>query len=123
MDAVRSEISANGATNTSEFGTVKIESEFLALLEMSTYHQIREGVRYPGILFIHGMNDPRVDVWHSAKAVARFHQANKGGAPVLLRLDQQAGHGIGSTENQIQAKLADEWSFLLWQFGLAGLKP
>lgn len=123
MDTVRSELSANGATNTSEFGTVKIENEFKALLEMSTYHQIRDGVRYPAILFVHGMNDPRVDVWHSAKAVARFQQAAKGGAPILLRLDQQAGHGIGSTENQIQARLADEWAFLLWQFGLAGLKP
>jgi prolyl oligopeptidase len=122
MDTVRSEVSANGATNTSEFGTVKIESEFIALLEMSTYHQILDGVRYPGILFTHGMNDPRVDVWQSAKAVARFQQASKGCAPVLLRLDQQAGHGIGSTENQTQALLADEWSFLLWQFGLAALK-
>ncbi len=123
MDTVRSEVSANGATNTSEFGTVNVKSEFIALLEMSTYHQIVDGARYPAILFTHGMNDPRVDVWQSAKAVARFQQATKSGAPVLLRLDQRAGHGIGSGEDQIQALLADEWSFLLWQFGVVGLKP
>lgn len=123
MDAVRSELSANGATNTSEFGTVKVESEFIALLEMSTYHQIRDGVNYPAILLVHGMNDPRVDVWHSAKAAARFQQAGKGSRPILLRLDQQAGHGVGSTADQAHALLADQWSFLLWQFGLAALKP
>lgn len=120
MDAVRSELSANGATNISEFGTVSIESEFNALLAMSTYHQISDGTRYPAVLFIHGMNDPRVDVWQSAKAAARFQQAGSGRGPVLLRLDQTAGHGIGSTADQINATLADEWSFLLWQFGLAG---
>ncbi len=123
MDTVRSEVSANGVTNTSEFGTVKIESEFKALLEMSTYHQIRDGTKYPAVLFIHGLNDPRVDVWHSAKTAARFQQAGTEGRPVLLRLDQQAGHGVGSTAEQTQATLADAWSFLLWQFGLAGLKP
>ena len=123
MDTVRSELSANGATNTSEFGTVKVESEFNALLEMSTYHQIRDGTKYPAVLFIHGMNDPRVDVWHSAKAAARFQQAGSGRRPVLLRLDRVAGHGVGSTADQVDATIADEWSFLLWQFGLAGLKP
>ena len=123
MDTVRSELSANGATNTSEFGTVTVESEFNALLEMSTYHQIRDGTKYPAVLFIHGMNDPRVDVWHSAKAAARFQQAGSGRRPVLLRLDRAAGHGVGSTADQVDATIVDEWSFLLWQFGLAGLKP
>ena len=123
MDAVRAEVSANGATNTSEFGTVKVEAEFKALLEMSTYHQIRDDTAYPALLFVHGLNDPRVDVWHSAKAVARFQQASSSGKPVLLRLDAQAGHGIGSTAQQGHALLADEWAFLLWQFGRLPLKP
>jgi prolyl oligopeptidase len=123
MDTVRAELSANGATNTSEFGTVKVESEFKALLEMSTYHQIRDGTAYPAVLLVHGLNDPRVDVWHSAKAAARLQQASTSGKPVLLRLDAQAGHGIGSTAQQAHAMLADEWAFLLWQMGKLGLKP
>jgi prolyl oligopeptidase len=123
MDAVRSEQSANGATNTGEFGTVKDPVEFKALLEMSTYHQIHDGTAYPAVLLVHGMNDPRVDVWHSAKAAARLQQASTSGKPILLRLDAQAGHGVGSTAQQGYALLADKWAFLLWQFGLAGLKP
>lgn len=127
MDAVRAEISANGATNISEFGSFKDPVEFKALLAMSTYHQVRDGTAYPALLFVHGLNDPRVDPWHSAKAVARFQQAQQtapgGGKPVLLRLDAQAGHGIGNTAGQVAQQMADGWAFLLWQFGQATLKP
>src|SRR6185295_664821 len=115
MDAVRAEDSANGITNTSEFGSAKDPREFPALLEMSTYHQIQDGTAYPAVLLVHGMNDPRVDVWHSAKAAARLQAASTSGKPVLLRLDGQAGHGIGSTAQQQASKLADIYAFLLWQ--------
>ncbi|MBK7617276.1 MAG: S9 family peptidase [Burkholderiales bacterium] len=122
MDTIRSEESANGITNISEFGTVKDPEEFKALLAMSTYHQIRDKTAYPGVLLIHGMNDPRVDVWQSAKAAARLQVASVSPRPVLLRLDAQAGHGMGSTASQQSSKLADIYAFLLWQFGLAKAK-
>jgi prolyl oligopeptidase len=117
MDTVRSEESANGITNISEFGTVKDPAEFAALLEMSTYHHVTPGTAYPAVLFIHGLNDPRVDVWHSAKTAARLQVATTSGKPILLRLDAQAGHGMGSTAGQRNSKEADIYSFLLWQFG------
>ena len=123
LDAVRSEESANGITNISEFGTVKDPQEFAALLEMSTYHQIRDGSAYPAVMLVHGMNDPRVDVWNSAKTAARLQAASSSGKPVLLRLDGQAGHGIGSTAQQAFSQQADIYSFLLWQFGRMTLKP
>ncbi len=122
LDAVRFEESANGATNTSEMGSVKDPAEFKALLAMSTYHQIRDGVDYPAVLLVHGLNDPRVDVWHSAKTTARLQAANPRGRPALLRLDAQAGHGVGSTLNQIQALAVDMQSFLLWRMGKARLR-
>lgn len=122
MDMIRFEESANGITNVSEFGSVKDEAGFKALHAMSTYHHITDGTAYPAVLFIHGMNDPRVDAWHSAKAAARLQAATSSGKPVLLRLDQQAGHGIGSTARQENSKLADIYAFLLWQFGEAAPK-
>jgi prolyl oligopeptidase len=115
MDAVRAEESANGITNISEFGSAKNPSEFPALLEMSTYHQVKDGVAYPAVLLVHGMNDPRVDIWHSGKVAARLQAASSSGKPVLLRLDLQAGHGMGSTATQRYAMSADIFSFLLWQ--------
>ncbi len=123
MDAVRAEESANGITNISEFGSYKNPAEFPALLEMSTYHQIKNATAYPAVMFVHGMNDPRVDVWHSAKAAARLQAATTSGKPILMRLDSQAGHGMGSTAAQSYSKQADIYSFLLWQFGLAPAKP
>jgi prolyl oligopeptidase len=123
LDMVRGEESANGITNISEFGSVKNADEFPALLEMSTYHQIRDGTAYPAVLLIHGLNDPRVDVWNSAKTAARLQGASSSGKPILLRLDGQAGHGVGSTAQQGTLKLADTYSFLLWQFGLAAQTP
>ena len=122
MDAVRAEESANGITNISEFGSAKKADEFPALLEMSTYHNIRDNTAYPAVLLVHGMNDPRVDVWHSAKVAARLQAASNSGKPVLLRLDMQAGHGMGSTATQRYAMAADIYSFLLWQMDKATLK-
>jgi prolyl oligopeptidase len=40
--------------------------------------------------------------------------------PVLLRLDYESGHGIGSTKSQALDSRADTFSFLLWQMGVAG---
>jgi prolyl oligopeptidase len=123
MDTIRSEESANGITNISEFGSIQNALEFAALLDMSTYHNIKDGSAYPAVLLVHGLNDPRVNVWESGKAAARLQAASISGKPVLLRLDLQAGHGIGSTATQRYAEAADSYSFLLWQMGRAQLKP
>ncbi|MBL8307403.1 MAG: prolyl oligopeptidase family serine peptidase [Rubrivivax sp.] len=125
MDTLRAEESANGITNISEFGSVKDPAEFKALLAMSTYHAIQDGTRYPGVLLMHGMNDPRVEVSESAKAAARLQAAQAGvpdARPALLRVDMQAGHGVGSTVTQRQSQTADMHAFLLWQMGKLGLK-
>lgn len=122
MDAVRAEDSANGITNISEFGSSANPKEFPALLEMSTYHHIVDGTPYPAVMLVHGMNDPRVDVWHSGKTAARLQAATSSKKPILLRLDMQAGHGMGSTATQRNAMSADIYAFLLWQMGKASLK-
>jgi prolyl oligopeptidase len=117
LDAIRAEDSANGITNISEFGTVKDPAGFRSLLEMSTLHQVRDGTPYPAVMFVHGLNDPRVDAWHSAKTAARMQAATASGRPVLLRVDAQDGHGMGSTRAQVRSIWADQTSFLLWQLG------
>lgn len=123
FDGPRFETSANGVANIPEFGTVKDEGEFKALLAMSTYHSIRDKTAYPGILLVHGVNDIRVDVWQSLKGGARFATATTSGKPVLMRLEYDSGHGQGSTRAQLQARAADMWSFMLWQFGVPDFQP
>ena len=123
LDMVRAETTPNGVPNIPEFGTRGTEAGFRALLAMSTYHQIRDGVKYPAVLLTHGINDPRVEVWMSTKTGARLQAANPDGKPVLLRLDWDAGHGIGNTKRQQIEERADNYAFLLWQMGVAGYQP
>lgn len=125
LDLVRAELEANGPPNIPEFGSHKTEAGFRALLEMSTYHHIQPGTRYPAALLLHGVNDPRVAVWHSAKTAARLAAVSAAlpdGRPVLLRLDYDAGHGVGSTKLQRQQEVADIYAFLLWQMGAKGFQ-
>ncbi len=123
LDMVRAETTPNGVPNIPEFGSRTTEAGFRALLAMSTYHQIRDGVKYPAVLLTHGVNDPRVEVWASTKAGARLQAANPDGKPVLLRLDWDAGHGIGNTKRQQIEERADLYAFLLWQMGQPGYQP
>jgi prolyl oligopeptidase len=118
-DAIRFETTANGVPNIQEFGTVATRAGFEGLLEMSAYAHVKDGVKYPAVLLTHGINDPRVEPWQSAKMAARLQAATASDKPVLLRVDYDAGHGIGSTKTQRQELRADEWAFLLWQMGEA----
>lgn len=122
-DMIRFETTKNGPPNIPEFGGVGEEEGFRGLLAMSTLHQIRDGTDYPAVLLTHGINDPRVAPWQSAKTTARFQEATSSGRPVLLRIDYHAGHGLGSTRRQRQEELADIWSFFLWQCGDPDFQP
>ena len=117
LDAIRMETTANGVPNIQEFGTVTTAEGFRALLAMSAYASVMDGVKYPAVLLTHGLNDPRVEPWQSAKMTARLQAATASGKPILFRVDADAGHGIGSTKKQRQEQRADEWAFLLWQMG------
>lgn len=88
---------------------------------MSAYHHVKDGVAYPAVLLITGINDARVAPWQSAKMAARLQAATSSQRPILLRVDYDSGHGAGTTRSQRNEELADEYSFLLWQMALSGL--
>lgn len=126
LDGIRFESTPNGVPNIPEFGSTKTEAGFKALLAMSAYHHIKDGVKYPAVLFTHGVNDPRVEVWESTKTAARMMAAEhhvQGAKPVLMRLDYEAGHGIGNTKQQQLEERADVYSFLLWNMGVPAFQP
>jgi prolyl oligopeptidase len=123
MDTLRAERMPGGSANVPEFGTVANEQDFPALLAMSSYHQLREGLRLPAVMLIHGVNDNRVDLWQSAKFASRLASLASTNQPVLLNLDYDAGHGQGSTRAQSRQQMVDIWSFMLWQFGVMEFQP
>ena len=122
-DTLRFEITPNGPPNTAEFGSVKTEAGFHGLYAMSAYAHVRDGTAYPAVLLHTGANDPRVDPWIIAKMAARLQAASSSGKPILLDVDYDAGHGIGSQRDQTRKLWADQMAFSLWQFGEPDFQP
>ncbi|HEY8977314.1 MAG TPA: prolyl oligopeptidase family serine peptidase [Burkholderiaceae bacterium] len=122
-DTLRAENSPNGPPNIVEFGTVKDEAGFHGLYAMSAYAHVRDGTPYPAVLFSTGANDPRVSPWQMGKMAARVQGATSSGKPALLRIDYDAGHGLGSSSAQRENQIADLWSFALWQMGDPAFQP
>jgi len=122
-DMLRFETTQNGPPNVPEFGSLADPAEFRGLLAMSTLHHVVDGTAYPAVILTHGINDPRVEPWQSFKTAARLQAATASDRPVLLRIDYQSGHGIGSTRTQRHAELADVWAFVLWQVGDPEFQP
>ena len=122
-NALRGEFSENGPPNIPEFGTVTTEEGFKGLLAMDAMHNIKPGTAYPAVLLTTGINDPRVPSYKSAKMAATLQAATTSGRPILLRVDYDAGHGIGSTRTQRNKELADKFAFMFWQMGLKAYQP
>jgi prolyl oligopeptidase len=116
-DSLRSELMASGPANIPEFGTVKEADGFKGLYAMDAYQHVKPNTAYPAILLTTGVNDPRVAPWQAAKMTARLQASTSSDKPVLLRVDYDAGHGLGSTKTQRDEELADEMAFLFWQLG------
>jgi len=119
---LRSEFEPSGPLNVPEFGSVKDPQGFKNLYAMDTIQHIKPGVDYPAVLTTAGMNDPRTAPWEPAKFAAAL-QTSGMKRPVLLRVDADAGHGIGSTKAQNDAMYADMWSFVFWRAGVPGWRP
>ena len=122
-DMLRMETTPNGPPNIEEFGTVKNPDHFKSMYAISPYHRVKDGVAYPAVIVTTGANDPRVDAWLPGKFAARLQTANPNGKPVILRVDYDAGHGIGSNVGQALDETADVWAFFLWQMGDPAFQP
>ncbi len=121
-NTLRSEFSPNGPSNIPEFGSVTTEDGFRNLFAMDTLQHVVPGTQYPAVLITTGLNDPRVSPWEPAKLAATL-EASGTRNPVLLRIDREGGHGIGSTRGQGDALAADIISFVFWRAGRPGWAP
>lgn len=121
-NTLRAEFSPNGPPNVPEFGTITTEAGFKNLYEMDTIRHVKKDMQYPAVLVATGLNDPRVASWEPAQVAATL-QASGTAKPVLLRIDEEAGHGVGSTKTQTDKLTADWIAFVFWRAGLPGWQP
>jgi len=69
---------------------------------------------YPPILATGRLSDPRVTYWEPAKWVARLRELHAGEAPILLKINMEAGHGGASGRFDFLKEIALDYAFAIW---------
>jgi len=112
MDMLRYHKFTIGAAWAADYGTSEDPEGFKYLLAYSPIHNAVYGGKYPAILITTGDHDDRVFPAHSFKYAAAMQAAIRTTpeeAPILIRIDSNAGHG-GSTGTSPVSKTIDEWA-------------
>ena len=91
---------------------------FKYLMTYSPLQNLKPGVKYPPTLVTTGDHDDRVVPAHSHKFIATLQADQAGSAPVLTRIETNAGHGAGKPTTKQIAERADQWAFLLKNLGM-----
>ncbi len=112
MDMLRFQLFTIGRAWTSDYGSADDPGQFRTLLAYSPLHNIRPGVSYPATLVTTGDHDDRVVPGHSFKFAAALQAAQGGDAPVLVRIDTDAGHGVGKPVSKLIDERSDVLAFL-----------
>jgi prolyl oligopeptidase len=102
-----------------EYGSADSSQQmFEYLYGYSPLHQLEPGVAYPATLVTTADHDDRVVPAHSFKFAARLQAVQAGPAPVLIRIETDAGHGAGKPITKVIEEQADKWAFLFTQMGI-----
>lgn len=105
----------------SEYGNPDNPDEFPYLYAYSPYHKVQEGIEYPAVYFYTALSDSRVDPLHARKMAARLQEVQAATGcdnPILLRVESEAGHGVGKPVHKVIEEQAEMWAFLAWRLGL-----
>ena len=102
-----------------EYGSADDREQFGWLRAYSPYHHVVDGTRYPAVLLSTAASDTRVDPMHARKMAARLQAATASEHPVLLRLEEKAGHGAGKPIAKLLDELTDSWTFVVQELGVS----
>lgn len=97
----------------SDYGSADNPEEFKALFAYSPLHNVKPDTSYPSVLITTADHDDRVFPGHSFKFAAAIQAAQKGPNPVLIRIQEKAGHGAGKPTAMRIAEIADQFAFLV----------
>lgn len=114
-----------------EYGSSTNEAQFEYIRDYSPYQNVeskleRLGQPYPATLLMAGEKDSRTDPLHARKMTAELQLAqgaDQATAPILLRVEANAGHGAGKPIGKVVEAEADKWIFLQQQLGMLSDQP
>lgn len=122
LDMLRYHTFTAGAGWAYDYGTSEQSKEmFQYLLGYSPVHNVKKGTSYPATLITTADHDDRVVPAHSFKFAAELQDKQAGNAPVLIRIDVNAGHGAGKPISKTMEENADIQAFTLFNMGVQKL--
>ncbi len=99
-----------------EYGSSDDSIHFDNLQKFSPLHNINKA-DYPATLVYTADHDDRVVPAHSFKFVSEMQRQQTGKAPIMIRIDKDAGHGAGKPTNMQIDEWSDIWAFVLHNMG------
>ena len=97
----------------SDYGSVDKKDEFENLLAYSPLHNIEKDKCYPTTLVTTASRDDRVVPSHSYKFAAKLQEYQGCENPILIRIEDRAGHGAGTPKDKIINQISEIYGFAL----------
>ncbi len=118
LDMLRYHTFTAGAGWAYDYGTSQESKEMFEYLKgYSPVHNVTLGTKYPATMITTGDHDDRVVPAHSFKFAAELQEKQGSKAPVLIRIETDAGHGAGTPVSKTIAQYADIYGFTLYNMG------
>jgi prolyl oligopeptidase len=118
LDMLRYHLFDNAHVWKDEFGTADDSDDFAVLAKYSPYHQVRDGVAYPGTMIVSGDADQNCNPLHARKMTARLQAANVSDRPIFLDYSKFRGHSPVLPLGERVEALTDRMAFLCDQLQL-----
>ena len=97
----------------SDYGSSEKKDEFENLLAYSPLHNIKSDVCYPTTLITTASRDDRVVPSHSFKFAAKLQEYQSCNNPILIRVEDRAGHGAGTPKDKRINQISEIYGYAL----------
>ncbi len=121
VDVINTMLDASLPLTTSEYiewGNPNDKAAYDYMIKYSPYDNIA-AKNYPATLVKVSVNDSQVPYWEGAKFAAKLRAMKTDNNPLLLKVNFGAGHGGSSGRYDALKEIAFDYSFMLWQMGIA----
>ena len=97
----------------SDYGSSDKKEEFENLLKYSPLHNIKSDDCYPTTLITTASRDDRVVPSHSFKFAAKLQELQSCNNPILIRVEDRAGHGAGTPKDKRINQISEIYGYAL----------